>query len=316
MKAITANSFGEPEVLLLGEVEVPTPGPGQLLVKVEAAGVNYADLMMRAGAYPGGPVAPFIPGLEVAGTIAAGPRQGEAVMGFTWSGGYAEYALVAENTAFPIPNGLSMAEAAGFLVTHLTAYFALWMADIKPEERVLIHAAGGGVGTAAVQLAREMGAEIFAVSSSDEKLQRVRQLGAQHLINSGRLDFAEEVRRLTEGEGVDIVFETIGGEVMERDMSLLRSLGRMILYGSLSGESRLLDPAVLLGRNLSVHGLFLGTLFGETELVDQALQELDEYLRRGRLKPVIGHQYPLAEAAEAHRLLQSRQSFGKIVLIC
>lgn len=315
MKAITAESYGSPEVLHLTEVGELQPGPGQLLVKVEAAGVNYADVMMRSGVYPGGPAAPFIPGLEVAGTIAAGPRQGESVMGFTWGNGYAEYALIPENAAFPIPNGISTMAAGGFLVTHLTAYFALWMADIKPGERVLIHSGAGGVGTAAVQLAIAMGGEVYATSSSDEKLQKVRQLGAQHLINSSRLDFAEEVRRLTSGEGVDIVLESIGGEAMEKDFSLLRNLGRMIIFGSLSGEAGLIDPGLLLGRNLAVHGLFVGSMLAETDLVDQALDELGDYIRRGKLKPVIGHQLPLSEAAEAHRLLQSREAFGKIVLV-
>lgn len=315
MKAITAASYGSPEVLQFTEVGDLQPAPGQLLVKVESAGVNYADVMMRSGTYPGGPSAPFIPGLEVAGTIAAGPRQGEPIMGFTWSNGYAEYALVPENAAFPIPVGISLIEAGGFLVTHLTAYFALWMADIKPGERVLIHSGAGGVGTAAVQLARAMGGEVYATSSSDEKLQKVKRLGAQHLINYARLDFAEEVRRLTSNEGVDIVLETVGGEVMEKDFGLLRNLGRMIVYGSLSGESRLIDPGVLLGRNLAVHGLFVGSMLAETDLVDQALDELGDYLRRDKLKPVIGHQLPLSQAAEAHRLLQSREAYGKIVLI-
>lgn len=315
MKAITAESYGSPEVLRWTEVGDLQPAPGQLLVKVESAGVNDADVMMRSGVYPGGPASPFIPGLEVAGTIVAGPRQGESVMGFTWGNGYAEYALIPENAAFPIPNGISTLEAGGFLVTHLTAYFALWMADIKPGERVLIHSAAGGVGTAAVQLALAMGGEVYATSSSDEKLQKVKQLGAQHLINYSRLDFAEEVRRLTGDGGVDIVLESIGGEVMEKDFGLLRNMGRMILYGSLSGESRLIDPGVLLARNLAVHGLFVGSMLAETDLVDQALDELGDYIRRGKLKPVIGHQLPMSEAAEAHRLLQSRETFGKIVLV-
>lgn len=315
MKAITAESYGAPDVLRLTEVGDPQPGPGQLLVKVEAAGVNYADVMMRSGTYPGGPAAPFIPGLEVAGVIAAGPRKGESVMGFTWSNGYAEYALVPESAAFPIPNGISTIEAAGFLVTHLTAYFALWMADIKPGERVLIHSGAGGVGTAAVQLARAMGGEVFATSSSDDKLHKVKELGAQHIINYSRLDFAEEVRRLTSGEGVDIVLESVGGEVMEKDFSLLRNLGRMIIFGSLSGEAGFIDPGLLLGRNLAVHGLFVGSMLAETDLVDQALDELGDYIRRGKLKPVIGHQLPLADAAEAHRLLQSHEAYGKIVLV-
>ena len=315
MKAITVESLGAPEVLRLTEVEVPQPEAGNVLVKVEAIGINFADVMMRTGSYPNGPAPGFIPGLEVAGTVASGPRQGEAVMGFTWTGGYAEYAVVPEAMLFRIPPGLSKAEAAGFLVTHLTAYFALWMADLKPDERVLIHSAAGGVGTAAVQLARNMGAEIFATAGSEEKLARLKALGAEHPINYRAGDFADEVRRLTEGEGVDIVLESLGGGAFERDLELLRPLGRMVVYGALTGETRPVDPGFLLARNISVHGLYLGGLMGQPELVEQALSEMQEYIRRGRLKVIIGGQFPLAQAVEAHRQLESRGNFGKIVLI-
>lgn len=314
MKAIAVDAFGGPEALQITEVETPQASPGTVLIKVEAAAVNYADVMMRSGGYPGGPQPPFIPGLEVAGTIAQGPRQGERVMALTWGGGYAEYTLASESSVWPIPEGMSSAEAAGFLVTNLTAYFALWMADLKPDERVLIHAAAGGVGTAAVQLACDMGAEVFATSSSDEKLKRVKALGAEHVINYSQQDFAAEVRRLTDNEGVDIVLEMVGGEVFERSLELLRNLGRMILYGRVSGEERMIDPAVLLGNSLGLHGLYLGGLVADPELMKMAMDDLREYIRRKRLKVMVGKHFPLSEAAEAHRFLEGRHSFGKIVL--
>ncbi|HZT73935.1 MAG TPA: zinc-binding dehydrogenase [Terriglobales bacterium] len=314
MKAIAAEALGGPEVLQLTEVETPQPAPGMVLIKVEAAALNYADVMMRAGVYPGGPQPPFVPGLEVAGTVAEGPRQGERVMALTWAGGYAEYALANENAVWPIPEGMSSAEAAGFLVANLTAYFALWMADLKPDERVLIHAAAGGVGTAAVQLAHEMGAEIFATSSSEEKLKRIKALGAEHGINYAQSDFAAEVRRLTHDEGVDIVLEMIGGEVFERSLELLRNLGRMVLYGRVSGEGRMIDPAVLLTNSLGLHGLYLGGLVADADLMKMAMDDLREYVRRKKLRVMVGKHFTLAEAAEAHRFLESRQSFGKIVL--
>jgi len=314
MKAITVEEFGEPEVLKVADVEIPQPGADSVLIKVEAAGVNFADTRMRAGSYPGGPAPTFIPGFEIAGTIASGPRQGERVMALCWSGGYAEYAVAQESNVFPIPQGLSSIEAAGFLVNSLTAYYALWMADVKPDERVLIHAAGGGVGTMAVQLAKAMGAEIFATAGSDEKLQKVKALGAEHLINYTTHDFAEEVRRFTGNEGVDIVLETVGGDVFDRSLELLRPLGRMVVYGFAGGDVRSVSAATLLSGNISVHGLYLGALVSDPELLKMAMDELAEYVKRKKLKPVIGEQYALNEAAEAHRALQSRGSYGKLIL--
>ncbi len=314
MKAIAVEALGGPEVLHLTESEVPQPAPGTVLIKVEAAGVNFADVMMRSGGYPGGPGPGFVPGLEVAGTIAAGPRQGERVMALTWNGGYAEYALANEFAVFPMPEGMAFDEAAGFLVTNLTAYFALWMADLKPDERVLIHAAGGGVGTAAVQLAREMGAEVFGTASTEEKLKRVKALGAEHVINYAQQDFVAEIRRLTGDEGVDIVLEMVGGDVFERSLELLRNLGRMVFYGRASGEGRVVDPAMLLTNNLALHGLYLGTLAADPELMKMAMDDLGEYLRRKKLRVLIGKHFPLAEAEQAHRFLEGRHSFGKIIL--
>jgi len=314
MKAITVAAFGEPEVLQYVDSNRPEPGPDGVLIKVEAAGVNFADTMMRAGTYPGGPTPSFIPGFEVAGTIAAGPRLGERVMALCWAGGYAEYAVAQENNVFPIPDGLNSVEAAGFLVNSLTAYYALWMADVKPDERVLIHAAGGGVGTMAVQLAKAMGAEIFATAGADEKLQKLKGLGAEHVINYRSQDFVEEVRRFSGNEGVDIVLETIGGDVFDRSMELLRPLGRMVVYGFASGEVRSVNAAALLGGNISVHGLHLGGLIADPELLKMAMDDLMEYVRRKKVRPVIGEQFALSEAAEAHRALQGRGSYGKLVL--
>jgi NADPH2:quinone reductase len=314
MKAIVVESFGEPDVLQYRDVETPQAGPDSVLIKVEAAAVNFADVMMRSGAYPGGPAPGFIPGLEVAGTIVAGDNVGQRVAALTWNGGYAEYAVADKSMVFPVPEGMSTHDAAGLLVTNLTAYFALWMADLKPDERVLIHAAAGGVGTAAVQLAREMGAEIFGTASSEEKLARVKQLGAEHTINYAKTDFVEEVRRLTGGEGVDIVLDMVGGDVFDRSLDLLRTLGRMIVYGAASGEVRAVNPGALMVNNTSVHGLYLGGLVSDPELLKMAMDDVGEYIRRGKLKIIVGRQFPLEQAAEAHRYIQSRESFGKILL--
>lgn len=315
MKAITVASYGGPEVLQYSEVGMPATGAGTSLIKVEAAGVNYADLMMRRGEYPGGPEAGFIPGLEISGTVAEGSRKGERVMAFSWGGGYAEYATVPDHQIFPLPGEFTPQQGAGFLVTYLTAYFALWMADIKPDERLLIQSAAGGVGTAAIQLAKEMGAEIFAVTGSPEKEARLRQLGAEHVLVERGYEIAEPLRELTNGEGVDIILESLSGAGLERDLELLRPLGRMIVYGSLSGSPGSIDPGLLIGNNISVHGLYLGGMLADPERARMAMDELREYIRRKKLQPLVDREFPLAEAAAAHRYIEERSNFGKLILV-
>ncbi len=315
MKAITVASYGGPEVLQYSEVETPAAAPGSSLIKVEAAGVNYADLMMCRGDYPGGPEPGFIPGLEVAGTVVEGSRKGERVMAFSWGGGYAEYAVAADHLIFPLPAEFTTAQGAGFLLTYMTAYFALWMADLKPDERLLIQAAAGGVGTAAIQLGREMGAEIFAVIGSPEKEERLKQMGAEHVLVEKNYNVGAMLREQTGGEGVDIILESLSGASLERDLELLRPLGRMIVYGSLSGTPGSIDPGLLIGNNISVHGLYLGGMLADADRARMALDELREYIRRRKLQPVIEREYPLADAAAAHKHIQARQNFGKLVLV-
>ncbi len=315
MKAITVASYGGPEVLQYSEVEMPAAGPGTSLIKVEAAGVNYADLMMSRGEYPGGPEPGFIPGLEIAGTVVDGSRKGEKVMAFSWGGGYAEYAAAPDAMIFPLPAEFTPQQGAGFLTTYLTAYFALWMADLKPDERLLIQAAAGGVGTAAIQLAREMGAEIFAVTGSPDKEARLKQMGAEHVLVERGYNIAGPLREMTNGEGVDIILESNSGPGLERDLELLRPLGRMIVYGSLSGAPGSVDPGLLIGGNISIHGLYLGGMLADADRARMAMDELREYIRRRKLQPVVDREFPLNEAAAAHLYMRDRKNFGKLVLI-
>jgi len=308
MKAIVATRTGGPEVLELQEVPDPQPRPGEVLVKVEAVGVNFADTMATRGLYPGGPQPPYIPGFEFAGVV---EETGEKVMGFVQGNAYAERLAAKREALLPYPKRLSAAEAAAFPINYFTAYFAYWMADAKPDERVLIHAAAGGVGTAAIELGKIFAVETFGTSSSEEKLARLQELGLDHGINYQATDYEQAVKELTGGEGVDIVFEMLGGEHTAKSTRCLRALGRMVIYGTATGQPPQFDFLAMFQRNASVHALWLTAL----RQTAQAWEDMQPWLEKGKLRPVVGHQLPLAQAAEAHRLLLERKNYGKVVLV-
>jgi NADPH:quinone reductase len=312
MKAILATRTGGPEVLELQDVPDPQPQPGEVLIRVEAAGVNFADTMMTRGLYPAGPQPPFVPGLEFAGVVEG---TNEKVIGFAPQGAYAQRISARRDGLLPWPERLSAAEAAAFSVNYFTAYFAYWMADVKENERVLIHAAAGGVGTAAIELGRIFGVETFGTSSSDEKLARLKELGLDHGINYKNVDYEKAVMEMTNGEGVDIVFEMLGGADTTKGTRCLRQLGRMIIYGTAGGQLPEFDFLAMLQRNASAHALWLTPLAQHREHMAQAWGDMGPWLAEGKLRPVVGHQLPLAQAAEAHRLLIERKNFGKIVLL-
>lgn len=311
MKAIVATRIGGPEVLELQEVPDPQTNQDEILVRVEAAGVNFADAMQTRGAYPGGPHPPFVPGLEFAGVIEG---TDERVMGFSAGGAYAERIAVPRGSAMPYPAAWSAAEAAAFLVNYLTAYFAYWMANVTPGERVLIHAAAGGVGTAAVQLADAFGVETYGTASSNEKLENLKKLGLDHPINYKERDYEQAVRELTNGEGVDVVFEMLGGEHTAKNTRLLRDLGRVIVYGMATGQPPQFDFMAMFQRNASVHALWLMPLARDVDKMQQAFDDLLAWAEAGRFRPIVGHTLPLAQAAEAHRMLLERRNYGKVVL--
>jgi NADPH2:quinone reductase len=312
MKAILATRIGGPEVLELQDVPDPQPKPGEVLVRVEAAGVNFADTMMTRGLYPAGAQPPYIPGLEFAGIV---EETGERVIGFVPKGAYAQRISARREGLLPWPERLSAPEAAAFPINYFTAYFAYWMADAKENERVLIHAAAGGVGTAAIELGRLFGVETFGTSSSDEKLARLKELGLDHGINYKTADYEKAVLEMTGGEGVDIVFEMLGGEHTAKSTRCLRPLGRMIIYGSASGQLPQFDFPAMFQRNASVHALWLTLMAAHREHMAQAWEDMGPWLAEGKLRPIVGHQLPLEQAAEAHRLMVERKNFGKIVLV-
>ena len=306
MKAAVIEATGGPEQLVLRDVPDPEPAEDQAVVEVRAAAVNFADALIRQGRYPQMPELPFVPGSEVAGVTADGRR----VVGFVRGsgGGYAERAVVEEAWLFDLPGEASFEEGAAFLLAFLTAWLPLTrQVNVRPGMRVLVHAAAGSVGSAAVQTARALGAEVVATAGSEEKLELPRSLGAAEAVTYDRLDELEQV---------DVVFDPVGGELFASSLKLLRPLGTAIAIGYAAGPWQPVDPTLLVGRNLSVAGFYLGRLLQlRPDLVRAAALDLVRLWQAGLVHPVVGATFPLAAAAEAHQLVEDRRSTGKVVLV-
>jgi NADPH:quinone reductase len=313
MKALMITRFGGPEVLEVQTVPDAHAGPDQVLINVEAGGLNFADLMAAEGGYAGTPKPPLIAGREFAGKDPNGRR----VMGYMQWGAFAEKSAAYRALLWPVPPAWTAEQGAAFPVNFFTAYFAFWKAGLleKPAgTRVLIHAVAGGVGTAAVQIGKILGVEMYGTSSSDEKLARVRELGLQHGINYKQKDYVEAIKELTHGEGVDAVFEMLGGEHVAKSVRCLNNFGRVIVYGAATGQPPMLDTRTLYAKGASVHGLWLTYLSQNRTLMESAWKQLSEWLGAGKLQPVIGKVFPLAEAQAAYTLMREGKNYGKIVL--
>jgi NADPH2:quinone reductase len=317
MKALVISRLGGPDVLEVRQVPDPVLATGQELIEVEAGGINFADLMTSQGGYPGTPKPPLGAGREFCGSRIS---DGQRVMGYAQWGAFAERVAASTALLWPVPKGWSSEEGAAFPVNYFTAYFAYWKAGLleKPSDattpRVLIHAVAGGVGTAAVQIGKLLGVEMYGTSSSEEKLARVQTLGLQHGINYKQRDYEEAIKDLTRGQGVDAVFEMLGGEHTVKSVRCLRDFGRVIVYGAATGQPALVDARVLYAKGASVHGLWLTYLSAKRDLMNQAWKQLSAWTAQGHLRPVVGHVFPLERAADAYRLLLERKNFGKVVL--
>ena len=327
MKALVITSLAGPHALAIQDVPEPKPKPGQSIVRVFAGGLNFADFMTSKGGYPGTPPPPLVAGREFAG-IEEGP--GRRVMGYTQWGAFAEKTTGFDNMLWPIPEHWTFEQAAAFPVNFFTAYLGYWQAGMTPgtpppsvthrEEaarrtpRVLIHAVAGGVGTAAVQIGRLLGVEMYGTSSSDEKLARVKELGLQHVINYKRHEYEEVVKNLTHGEGVDAVFEMLGGEHTAKSLRCLRDFGRVIQYGTATGRAPQIDLRAMYAKSASVQGLWLTYLSQKREIMEPAWKQLSEWITQGKLTPQIGHVLPLERSIEAYKLLEQGKNYGKIVV--
>jgi NADPH:quinone reductase-like Zn-dependent oxidoreductase len=324
MKAVVVTRSGGPEVLEVRDVPEPQPAPGEVIVRVEAVGINFADTMSTRGEYSGTPPPPFTTGREFAGVIES---TGERVMGYMQWGAAAEKIAVNPEMLWPQPAGWTSVQSAAFPVIFLTAYLAYWKAGMTDDamepirwsdnhrRRVLIHAAAGGVGTAAIEIGKILGVETYGTSSSEGKLERTKKLGLDHAINYREVDYEQRVKELTNGEGVDAVFEMLGGEHTVKSLRCCRRFGRVILYGTATGKPHQFDVGIMMARSLSAHGLWLSVLARDHELISRCLKAMQPWIADGRLNPEIGHTLPMEQAGEAHRLLLGRSNYGKIVLL-
>lgn len=324
MKALVVTRFDGPSALQSQEVADPEVRSGQVMVHVEAVGLNFADVLASMGKYPGSPEPPFVCGREFSGTVEGTNHR---VMGYTQHGACAEKIAMHPSLLFPAPPQWDAKLSAAFPVNFFTAWLAYWKAGLvranendpsptndRAKKRVLIHAAAGGVGTAAIQIGKLLGIEMFGTASTNEKLKMAHDLGLTHGINYSHLDYEARVLELTNGEGVDAVFDSLAGEHTAKSLRCCAFLGRVILFGSASGERPKFDVMAMYSRGASVHGLWLSKLASNAALIHSAMQWMQPWIAEGQLKPVIGAEFALEEASEAFRMMQERRSYGKIVL--
>ena len=321
MKAIRVHATGGPEVLRYEEVPVPAPGPGQLLVRVEAAGVNFIDVYHRTGLYrlP----LPFTPGREVAGTVerlgegVTGFRMGERIVSENVTGGYAKYALASADRAVTLPEGVTARAGAALMLQGITAhYLAFSTYQLRPGDVCLVHAAAGGVGLLLCQIARRVGARVIATVGTEEKARLAREAGAHDVILYTKADFQQETMRLTGGAGVQVVYDSVGRTTFLKGLDCLAPRGMMVLFGQSSGPVEPFDPQLLSQK---------GSLFLTRPTIAHYLRTREELLGRandlfgwvadGSLKVRIGREFPLSAAAEAHVELEARRTTGKVLLL-
>ncbi|MFG2532346.1 zinc-binding alcohol dehydrogenase family protein [Streptomyces sp. NPDC048516] len=318
MRAMQFERFGDPEVLTEAEVPDPVAGSGETLVEVEAAGVNFGDIKHIAGEHTEGPYAPkgplpHIPGMEVVGRTTDGRR----VLGYVRQGGYAAKTVVADRDLVTMPPGVSAGAALALLVQGLTAWHLLRsVARVRPGESVVVHAAAGGTGSLAVQLAREFGAgRIIATTSSDEKRAFALELGADAAIDGEAEGYKERVLDANQGRPVDIILDAIGGPVLDSAVDALGYLGRLVTYGASSRQAAsAIAPGRLAVRSIGIAGFWITPLLARNGVGGAALEELLDLTAQGRLRPLVGAEYDLARARDAHEDLLGRRTKGKLVL--
>ncbi len=334
MKAVMLKKTGKPDVLKIKDIPEPQPGAGEVRIKLHYAGLNYAEILSRKGLYGWRPKTAYIPGMEGAGvieTIGEGVSQeliGKPVMVGTKYGCYAEKVVVPAKQALPAIPDYTMEESAAFLVNYMTAWIALFeLAKVQPDETVLITAAAGGVGSAAVQLCSRFGCKVYALAGSEEKLELVKKLGAYRGLNYRLNDYDQKIRE--ENEGVDVVLEMVGGDIYKKNMKLTRPFGRIVVAGFASFNLKKWNPfswyrtwkdiprvpiAAMSHRSIGVFAMHLGYLLKKSERTMQCYERLRSFVIEHKIRPVVGKIFPLDQVAEAHRFIESRQSKGKVLL--
>lgn len=322
MTAVLLDGFGGPDVLKAGQRTVPTPGPAEILIAVEAAGVNRPDVLQRQGGYPPPPGAPDWPGLEVAGTVVAlgeGAGRhglGDRVMALVPGGGYAEYAVVAESNAIAVPGPLSIEEAAGVPETFFTVWHNVFQrGGLKAGESFLVHGGTSGIGTTAIQLAKAFGATVFATAGSDDKCRAAEQLGAERCINYRSADFVEVLREATGGRGVDLTLDMVGGDYTNRNLAVAAEDGRIVQIAFLKGPEVQIDLNLVMRKRLTLTGSTLRnrSVAFKAAIAREIEEKVGPLFTNGKVKPLIDTLYPLVDAAKAHQHMDE-DHVGKIIL--
>jgi NADPH:quinone reductase len=323
MRAVEISQPGGPEVLRLAEVPKPEPKPSEILIKVAAAGVNRPDVLQRMGNYPVPPGASPLPGLEIAGEVAevgSGVsmwKRGDKVCALANGGGYAEYCAVPETQALPLPKGLSMPEAASLPETCFTVWGNVYdRGRLAPGETLLVQGGTSGIGVTAIQMAAATGNRVFATAGSDEKVAACVKLGAERAFNYKTQDWVAEVRAATDGKGVNVILDMVGGDYVPRELKCLAEEGRLVFIAYLRGPRTELDIDAVMRKRLTITGSTLRPRTSEFKgyLARNLREKIWPLVEAGRIKPQLYKTFPLAEAAAAHRLMESSQHIGKIVL--
>jgi len=324
MRAVEISTPGPPEVLKAVERPDPVPAPGDVLIRVKAAGVNRPDVLQRRGAYPPPPGASDLPGLEVSGTVEAlgdGVTQwrvGDRVCALLSGGGYAELCVAPAVQCLPVPSAMDFITAAAVPETFFTVWTNVFdRGRLKAGETALFHGGSSGIGTTAIQLAVARGARVFATAGSDQKCRACEQLGAERAINYRTEDFVASIKDVTKGRGVDLILDIVGGDYIARDLVALAVEGRLVVIGFMGGDTATLDFRRILGRRLTITGSTLRprSPAEKGEIAAALHREVWPLLEKGTIKPVVYRTFPLADAAAAHRLMESSEHVGKIVLV-
>jgi len=312
MKAIQITEFGGPEVMKLVDLEDPIIGEGQELIGVTAIGINYADTHQTENSYLSAQKLPLIPGIEVVGKTAAGVRVLAPIDG----GGYAQKAVAYSAALIPIPDTVTDQQALAMLVQGTTAWHILkTIGHLKVGETVVVHAAAGGVGSIAIQLAKMWGAKVIAVASSESKRALAKSLGADAVVDATQENLGDAIKTANAGKRVNIVLEMVGGKTFDESLEILAPFGRLVTYGMASRTApSLIQPASLMGGSKTISGFWLSHCFGKKELMNDVIAQLFKLIEEGKLKPVIGEVFPLSQATLAHKSMLARETMGKITL--
>ena len=323
MNYIQIEKHGDPEVLKLHSMPVPEPGPGEVLIKVAAAGVNRPDMMQRKGLYPPPPGATDVPGLEVSGTVVSlgqnvsAPPINSEVCALVTCGGYAEYCLAAASICLPVPEKISLVNAAGIPETFFTVWTNVFKRGrLKAGESLLVHGGSSGIGTTAIQLGKAFGATVYITAGTSDKCEFCNNLGADAAINYREQNFSEEINRLTEGKGVNVILDMVGGPYFPKNIRLLADEGRLVQIALMQGSKAEVDFRSLLLKRVTLTGSTLRPRSVEEKTkIAQALQKnVWPLLESGAIRPIIHETFPLKQASEAHRLMESSAHIGKILL--